>query len=102
MICKGQFVFKEVSKRDAGKLTNSNGDVIEYPETYILKVDEIGDKGINERKFKFPYSNSDLFNELKALNPYEKIEISFDTYFNSTDNVNSNVRIVPVDFEILD
>lgn len=103
MICKGQFIFKEVKKNDGGKFTNDKGDVIEYPATYVLKVDELSDKnGINERKFKFPITNDDLFAELKALNPYEKIEIVFDTFFNTNDNYNNNCRLMPVSVEIID
>lgn len=102
MICKGQFIFKEVTKRDGGQMTTSDGKVINYDPTYLLKVDELSDKGIDQRKFKFPITNDSLFAELKALNPYEKIEIVFDTFFNVSDNYNNNCRLVPIAIEIIE
>lgn len=102
MICKGQFIFKEVSKKDGGEFTTPEGEVIKYDPTYLIKVDELSDKGIDQRKFKFPITNDNLFAELKALNPYEKIEIVFDTFFNTNDNYNNNCRLVPVSVVIID
>ena len=41
MKCKGSFVFKSISHRDAGVFKNDKGEDVKYPSAYILKVDEI-------------------------------------------------------------
>lgn len=85
MECKERFVFKSVEKRGAGAFKNEKGETVEYPEAYILKVDENKDGKINERKFKFGANRSYLFDKLKNLEPYGDVDVIFDVivYANS-------------------
>lgn len=77
MKCNGIFKFKSITKRDGGSFTNAKGDVINYKESYALQVDEEKDGRIFERVFKLPV-DSPLVDSLKALEPYQDIEITFD------------------------
>ena len=103
MICEGTFMFKEIKKTDAGQFTNKEtGEVINFDGSYRLKVDEVSDNGINERIFKLPLSADNLYAQFLKLEPYDKITIAFELYFNNYDNVNTNARLVPVSFELAD
>lgn len=81
MRCIGNFVFKSLEKRSGGEFTNDKGQAIKYDEAYVLKVDEETDKGIMERKFKFPTTNTMFFDSLKGLQPYTRVCIQFDISF---------------------
>ena len=91
MKCKGIFKFKDIRKRDGGSFTNESGEVINYKESYILQADEEVDGRIYERTFRLP-TNSSLIDELKPLQPYTDIEISFDVEI-----YGSRVSVVPTD-----
>ena len=54
MICKGNFKFKSITKRDGGDFINEMGERIKYKPCFLLKCDELTDKGIFERTFKLP------------------------------------------------
>ena len=41
MECKGLFVFKSLIFRPAGTFRDAEGKDLEYPASYILKVDQI-------------------------------------------------------------
>lgn len=85
MKCKGSFVFKSISHRDAGVFKNDKGEDVKYPSAYILKVDEINENGDpNERKFKIDDKKADLINTLKTFKVYDGIVLEFNiTIFNS-------------------
>lgn len=85
MKCQGNFVFKTLTHRAAGVFKDSEGNEVQYPAAYILKVDEETSNGdINERKFKIDEKNLMLINSLKTLEPYQKIILDFDvTLFTS-------------------
>ena len=79
MKAKGLFVFKTLTHRPAGKFTTPEGEEREYNSAYVLKVDEIGeDNSINERKFKIAENKTSVINDLRVLDAYSKIEITFD------------------------
>ena len=79
MKCQGRFVFKSLTHRDGGTFKNDKGEEINYNASYVLKVDEINEKGvINERKFKIDEKNSLLVNALKEFKAYQKILIVFE------------------------
>lgn len=96
-ICKGEFVFKSIEKKDGGVFTNDNGKEIEYDASYKLKVDEISENGIDEIIFKIPLKSRQLYEDLKALNPYDKIVLEFDIVFSKS---SGTVKLVPIDFEL--
>ena len=90
MKCRGKFRFIELRKRDAGSFTNANGQVINYPASYLLKLNEKTERGIEERQFKVA-EDSPLVPQIKEYNEYDEIILDFEVemFSNST-------RIVPV------
>lgn len=94
MNCRGSFVFRDFRKVDAGKFVNASGETIEYAERYNLKVDEITNKGIQERIFKVATDNTNVLNSVKNLQPYDKVIIDFDVQV-----YNTRVSLVPLAIE---
>ncbi len=91
----GNFVFKGLEKRPGGTFKNDKGQDINYNESYLLKVDEVTDESINERKLKIPIENTTLINSLNKLKPYDHVtlECEVSLYQNSAKVVPS--AIVP-------
>lgn len=77
MICKGNFKFKSITKRDGGDFINEMGERIKYKPCFSLKCDELTDKGIFERTFKLPL-DSKLISIFSDMEPYTDIELTFD------------------------
>lgn len=99
MKCSGIFVFKSLSHKAGGEFKNEKGDVIKYDSSYSLKVDELMPNGdINERKFKVSEKQVQLINDLKGLEPYQKIELNFNLTI-YTSRISLEVDSVNVDFE---
>ena len=94
MRCKGEFVFKSVDKREGGSFTNDKGQAVNYDMAYVLKVDEISENGIFERKLKIDKANSVLLSKLKNLKPYDKMNLICDVVL-----YGSNARVIPVDLD---
>ena len=69
MKAKGEFVFKGLDKRAGGEFLNDKGQKVSYNEAYVLKVDELVDGSINERKLKIDTANTSLIDNLKKLKP---------------------------------
>ena len=63
MVGRGKFKFIELRTREAGSFKNSNGEVINYPIAYILKLNEKTERGIEEISFKID-KDSILLNDL--------------------------------------
>lgn len=79
MKCQGSFIFKTLTHRNAGVFKDSEGNEINYPSAYILKVDELMSNGdINERKFKIDDKETAIINGLKTLKAYQEIVINFE------------------------
>lgn len=79
MKCQGNFIFKTLTHRKAGVFKDSEGNEINYPSAYILKVDELMSNGdINERKFKIDDKETAIINGLKTLKAYQEIVINFE------------------------
>lgn len=79
MKCQGSFIFKTLTHRNAGVFKDSEGNEINYPSAYILKVDELMSNGdINERKFKIDDKETSIINSLKTLKAYQEIVIDFE------------------------
>lgn len=95
MQTKGEFVFKCLDTRDGGEFTNSNGQVVKYDSCYVLKVDELSDKGISERKLKIDKNNTSLISKLKSLQAYDKITLICNVVL-----YGANAKIVPIDLEV--
>ena len=91
MKCRGKFKFKEIVKKDAGSFTNAQGQEIKYDESYVLKVDEKTEKGIQERTFKLP-KDSLLVPELQKVAEYTDIVLDFEVVF-----YNNSIRVIPTE-----
>ena len=91
MICDGNFKFKEIRKVEKGSFTNAKGEVINYGESYKLKVDEIIEDRIVERIFKVDKENTSILNQLKSVKPYTDIKLRFDVKI-----YNSRVQLIPI------
>jgi len=89
MKCRGKFKFKEIIKKDAGSFTNAQGQVINYDESYLLKLDEKTERGIQERSFKIP-KDSPLIAGLQKYEEYTDIILDFDIQI-----FTNSIRIVP-------
>lgn len=96
MKCKGEFVFKTLSHRDGGTFKDANGNDVSYSPAYVLKVDEVSNNSINERRFKVDEKNTYLINLLKDLDAYTKIIIEFEVSIYNT-RVSLNVANVYID-----
>ncbi len=94
MKCKGEFVFKSVEKREGGSFTNDKGQAVNYDMAYVLKVDELTQNGIYERKLKIDKANSVLLNKVQNLKPYDKINLVCDVVL-----YGANARVIPVDID---
>ena len=86
MKCRGIFKFKCIEKKEAGEFINSQGQKVEYPARYNLKVDEVGDEGISERSFKVAL-DSDLIPQLSGLKPYQDVELEMDLQFTKSGSI---------------
>ena len=79
MRCQGNFVFKTITHRQGGTFKNSEGNEVNYPSAYILKVDETLSNGeINEHKFKIDEKNTLLVNVLKDYKAYQELVLEFE------------------------
>ena len=96
MECKERFVFKTIEKRGAGAFKNEKGETVEYPEAYILKVDENKDGKINERKFRISSNRAYLADKLREVAPYEDIDVTFDVLVHL-----NGVRLEVLDVEMV-
>lgn len=97
MKVKGQFVFKSLNERDGGEFTNDRGQKIKYDSKFLLKVDERTDDGIFDRVFTVSKENTELINQIRQCPSYSDVEIEFDVKM-----YNSQVKLVPISFEVLD
>lgn len=91
MKCRGKFKFKEITKRDAGTFKNAQGQEIKYDESYVLKVDEKTERGIQERNFKL-VKDSALIPELQKMPEYTDIVLDFDVVF-----FGAVIRVIPIE-----
>lgn len=88
MKCQGNFKFKGLIHRDAGVFTTEQGEVINYKECYLLKLDELTDRGVQERSFKIPMGSS-ILTDFNGLKLYDDIIVEFDVVlYNSRAIVN--------------
>ena len=94
MICKGEFVFKNLTKRDGGTFKNDKGQDVNYDMAYVLKVDEVSQDGINERKLKIDKNNTVLLNKLQNVKPYDKINLVCEVVL-----YGANAKVIPVDID---
>ena len=93
MNCKGIVVYKGIEKREGGTFNNGTQD-IKYDATYVIKFDENKDGQINERKLKFPASNTYLYNKFIGIKAYTEVEIECDVVFST-----NSVKLVPINVE---
>ena len=82
---------KDSKKRAGGEFTNDKGQVVKYGESYVLKVDEIVDGSINERKLKVDVNNTSLINELNKLKPYDHVNLECDVIL-----YQNSAKVIPI------
>lgn len=87
----GEFVFKGLEEKAGGEFVNDKGQNIKYDGSYVLKVDEIQDDKINERKFKVDLKNTGLVDKLKKLKPYDKVTLECDIVI-----YQNSAKVVPI------
>lgn len=92
MYCKGSLMYKGIEKRDGGTFKNDRGQDINYDSSYVVKVDEIVDNKINERKLKFPANNKILADKFSKIEPYTQVELICDVVLSA-----NSCKIVPLD-----
>lgn len=90
MIRSGNFVFKEIEKRDGGEFVNQQGQKITFDPTYQVKVDENVEGKIQERLFKFKQTNKALAQKFEELKTYDNISIDF-----NVELYKNSVKLVP-------
>lgn len=91
MKARGEFVFKGIEKRSAGSFVDGNGKTVDYKEKTILKVDEVVEGSINERKLTVDTSNLGLIDRLKKLEPYSKFILECDIVL-----YQNGAKVVPI------
>ena len=91
MKCQGKFKYKGIEKKDAGSFVNSQGQKIDYPSKYAIKVDEVTPNGAFERIFKVEIE-SPIIPQLSQKNMYDDINLEFDIQIAS----NGSAKIVPI------
>lgn len=95
MICNGVVVFKGIGKREGGKFTDNTGREINYDASYQVSFDERNNSGeINQRKLKFPASNTYLYNKFASIQPYTQIYMECEVVFSQ-----NSVKLVPMNVE---
>lgn len=92
MKCKGEFIFKSISKVEAGEFKNSNGDIIKFDSSYKVLLDSWRDDKVYEFKIKLNEDSKELIQKFKTLRPYQQIIIEFDVLI-----YNNQVRLIPID-----
>ena len=91
MRAKGEFVFKGLEKKAGGEFVNAKGDSVKYGERYLLKVDELTDNSVDERKLKVDVNNTSLVDALQKLKIYDKIVLECDIVL-----YQNSAKVIPV------
>lgn len=94
MICKGVVVYKGIEKRDGGVFKGSDGREIKYDSSYVVKFDENNNGKIDERKVKFPASNTYLYNKFASVKAYTEILLECEVVLS-----NNACKLVPINLE---
>lgn len=96
MKCEGNVIYKGIEKREGGTFKNAQGQDITYDSSYLIKIDEVINDKIDERKLKFPSTNVELFNKFKAIEPYTKVKLFCDVVISNT-----ICKLIPTDVNII-
>lgn len=91
MKARGEFYFKGIEKKEAGEFTNVKGELVKYGTRTILKVDELVDGSVNERKLRIDTNNTFLIDKLKKLKLYEIITLECDVVL-----YQNSAKVVPI------
>ena len=94
MNCKGIVIYKGIEKRDGGTFNGADGREIKYDASYVVKFDENNNGQINERKLKFPASNTYLYNKFAGIKPYTEILLECDVVFSA-----NACKLVPINVD---
>ena len=93
MNCKGVVIYKGIEKREGGSFNNGQQE-IKYDPVYVVKFDENKNGVINERKVKFPVSNTYLFNKFASIKAYTEVLLECDVVLS-----NNACKLVPINVE---
>lgn len=94
MICKGVVIFKGIEKREGGTFKGQNGQEIKYDAQNVVKFDENTNGKYDERKLKFPTSNTYLANKFAGIKPYTEVFMECDVLLS-----NNSCKLVPINVE---
>ena len=94
MNCKGIVVYKGIEKRDGGVFKGNDGREVKYDASYVVKFDENNNGVINERKVKFPASNTYLYNKFVSIKAYTEVVLECDVVLSQ-----NNCKLVPINVE---
>lgn len=94
MKCQGIFRYRGLEKKEAGTFVNAQGQKIDYPAKYILKLDEVGEEGIEERCFKVAL-DSTFVPKIINTKIYDQVTIIFDIQFSK----NGSTSLIPEDIK---
>ena len=94
MRCQGKFRYRGLEKKDSGTFVNAQGQKIDYPAKYILKLDEVGEDGIEERCFKVAL-DSTFIPKIINTKIYDEVTIEFDIQFSK----NGVTSLNPIDIK---
>lgn len=83
---------QRIWKKRRWRIYKWKGTKINYDGSYVLKVDEVTENGIYERKLKIGLEQTSLIDRLKTIKPYEEITLNCDVVFNT----NNTIKLVPV------
>lgn len=96
MKCSGKFIFRGLDKREGGEFTNERNQLIKFDGSYVLKLDEVTEDGVFERKLKFPLTNTLLLDKVKNLKVYDEVNVLCDISF-----YNNQVKLIPIDVALV-
>ena len=94
MICRGIVVYKGIEKREGGTFKGGDGREIKYDASYVVKFDENNNGIINERKVKFPASNTYLYNKFAGIKAYTEVLLECDVVLS-----NNACKLVPINVD---
>ncbi len=89
MVCELEAKYKGIRERKAGSFTSKQGNVINYPDSYMLIFDQIIDGLPKQCEIKI--TKEIALNLAKNLNIYDNIVIKFSIIYYTAINIKISV-----------